>query len=165
MDWLKKVFSVSSSAPKEPAAPPSCGENAPPAAAANSKKMEEKRKERDKQEKAADDLKLVISGAKIQCTLCTNPMGTLMVTALNPTIQNKPIATVKDKGKLNLMFTGTCTKSPNAAAPCIAVIQPGEWMDTGSLKVQGNSPLLQKSTIKCMFGGVDIKIIDCGQTP
>lgn len=162
MAWFKDFLQVKETEEK---APPAFGDVTIPAASANSKKMEEKRKEREKHEKAAEGLKIVVSGAKIQCPLCTNPMGTLMVTAPNPTVKNKPIATEKDKQKTNLMFTGTCSKSPNAAAPCIAVIQPGQWMDTGKIKVQDSAPLLFKSSIKCMFGGVDIKFVDCGQTP
>lgn len=120
-------------------------------------------KERLKKEKAKKDLRLVIDGAQLQCTLCSNPMGTLLVTYDTPSIQGKKAATVKDKGKMNLLFTGTCMKSPNAAAPCMAVIQPLEWQNTGSFQIQNESPLLQKSTIKCMFGGTDISIKDCGQ--
>lgn len=165
MGWFEKLFSVNNSSEKEQPAPPACGENASAAEVAKSKQMEEKRKEREKHKKAADGMRLVVSGAKIQCTLCTNPIGTLMVTSLTPTIQNKPIATIKDKEKANLMFTGTCSKSPNAAVPCLAVIVPGMWQETGKVMVQNSSPLLFKSTIKCMFGGVDIKFVDCGQTP
>ena len=164
MGWFEKLFSVNNSEKEQPA-PPACGPNATPAEVAKSKEMEGKRKEREKHQKAADGMRIVISGAKIQCSLCTNPMGTLMVTSPNPTIQNKPIATINDKEKTNIMFTGTCSKSPNAAAPCISVIIPGMWQDTGKVKIQNSSPLLFKSTIKCMFGGVDIKFVDCGQTP
>jgi hypothetical protein len=125
--------------------------------------MEAKREEQEKQEKAADSLKLVVSGAKVQCPLCTNPIGTLMVNFPMPTIQNMPTATEQDNTKMSLLFTGTCTKSPNASVPCAAVMQLGKWKDTGSLKVQDKAPLLLKSTIKCLYGGADIKITDCGQ--
>jgi hypothetical protein len=120
-------------------------------------------KERKKNVKAKKDRRLVIDGAQIKCTLCTNPIGNLVVTYDTPTIQGKKTATVKDNGKMNFLFKGTCTKSPNSAAPCAAVIQPAQWQDTGSFKVQDESPLLQKSTITCLFGGTDISIVDCGQ--
>ncbi len=157
MDREEKDFSV------DQPVPPACGDNPTPTEASNSKKMEEKRKERIKQEKAADGARFVVSGAKIQCTMCTNPIGTLIVTDLNPTIQNKPMATKNDKQKINLMFTGTCSKSPNAAVPCVALIQPTDWKDTGTFKVNGNEPLLFKSTIKCVYGGTDITFKNCGQ--
>lgn len=127
------------------------------------KKKEQRRKEKAKKAKAKEDLKLVVHGAKIQCLLCTSPMGTLLVTEDRPTIQNKIIATVKDTKKTNFLFTGTCMKSPNMAAPCASVIVPGQWQDTGSLKVQDQSPLLQKSKIKCMFGNTDITFMVSGQ--
>lgn len=99
----------------------------------------------------------------MQCPLCTNPLGTLLVTYDTPSLQGMPIATRKDNGKANMLFMGTCMKSPNAASPCTAVMQAGEWKDTGSFKVQDQSPLLLKSTNACSYGGVDIKITDSGQ--
>jgi hypothetical protein len=148
---------------KKKPAPPAHGKNASPQEKEKSKKMTEKRKQADKQQKAEDNLKLVISGAKVQCTLCTCPVGTLMVTDLNPTIQNIPAATITDNKKTSLLFTGTCTKSPNSSVPCIAIIQPGQWQKTGSLKVQDKAPLLAKSTVKCMYGSTDIKFMNSGQ--
>lgn len=177
MGWFKKVISVifkftligaiisllTPKAPKVPV-PPVAGTDADAAEAAAMKQMEEANMtEEEKQAKAKNDLKLVINGAKVQCTMCSNPMGTLLATNNTPSIQGQPTAIVKDKQKINLIFAGTCLKVPNTPTPCISLIQPGQWQDTGSYKVQGESPLLLKSTIKCMFGGVDIKITDCGQ--
>lgn len=129
----------------------------------NEPHKEEVREERKKEEKAAADLKLVIDGAKIQCALCTNPIGDLKVNFDTPTIQNKKTATVKEKDMKSLMFKGNCTKSPQSSSPCAGVMQLGKWKDVGTSKVQDQFPLLLKSTIKCNFGGSDIKIIDCGQ--
>ena len=120
-------------------------------------------KERTKKEKAKKNLRLVVNGAIIQCNLCSIPIGTLKVTYDTPSIQGKKTATVKDNDKLNLDFKGTCTQSPNATAPCAGVILPAQWQDTGSFLVQDQSPLLQKSTIKCLYGKTDISIKDCGQ--
>lgn len=174
MGWFKKALSglirkavkivdYVFSKPATVLLPPPAGKNATREEIERMKKKEEKRKEKAKKAKAKNDLKLVIDGAKIQCMLCSSPIGTLLVTTDTPTLQGKKIATVKDKGKSNLVFTGTCMKSPNAASPCASVIQVGEWKDTGSFNVQGQPPLLQKSTIKCMFGNTDIKIAYCGQ--
>jgi len=158
MGWFKKKVVATEYIPS---AAPDCAVDS--IEIFNSQKMAQKREERESKEKSLDDVKLVIDGAKIQCTLCTNPMGTLKVMTSTPTIEDKMIATVKDNTKLSLLFTGTCTKSPNAASPCAAVIQPGQWKDTGLLLVQDESPLLLKSTLMCMFGGVQINITDCGQ--
>jgi len=129
----------------------------------NTKRLNKARTERDKKEKAADGLKLVIDGAKLQCILCTNPQGTLKVNFDTPTTQDKKTATVKEKNSQSLVFMGNCKKSPNSASPCKAVMQLGEWKDTGTLKIQNEAPLLLKSTIPCNYGGVSIKITDCGQ--
>lgn len=147
----------------KPAPPQPSGTNASKKEISRVNSKKKATQERIKKEKAKKDQRLVIDGAQIQCTLCSNPLGTLLVTYDTPSIQGKKTATVKDKGKMNLLFSGTCMKSPNAAAPCMAVIQPLEWQNTGSFQVQNESPLLQKSTIKCMFGGTDISIKDCGQ--
>lgn len=131
--------------------------------AENKARMEKQREEREKKEKAEEGQKLVIDMAKISCSLCTNPQGILKVNFDTPTIQNKKTATVKEKSAMSLIFMGNCIKSPNAAIPCAAVMQLGEWKDTGIMKVQNQSPLLLKSTIPCLYGSVDIKITDCGQ--
>jgi hypothetical protein len=129
----------------------------------NKEHKEKARKEKKKEEKAAADLKLVIDGAKIQCTLCANPIGDLKVNFDTPTIQNKKTATVKEKDKKSLIFKGNCSKSPQSSSPCASVMQLDKWKDVGTSKVQDQFPLLLKSTIKCNYGGTDIKIIDCGQ--
>jgi hypothetical protein len=123
-------------------------------------KEEEERKE---EEKAADNLKIVIDTAKLQCDLCTNPKGDLKVNFDTPTIQDKKIATVKEKDMKSLIFKGNCKKSPQSASPCASVMQLGDWKDVGTIKVQEQFPLLLKSTIKCNFGGTDIKITDSAQ--
>jgi hypothetical protein len=42
-------------------------------------------------------------------------------------------------------------------------MQLGDWKNTGTSLIQDQPPVLLKSTIKCNYGGVDIKITDCGQ--
>ena len=127
------------------------------------KRQEEARKENEKEAKAEDDLKHVIDQAKLECKMCVTPMGDLKVNFDTPSIQDKKIATVKEKDMTSIMFKGNCTKSPNSASPCAGVMQLGEWKDTGTSLIQDQPPLLLKSTIKCNFGGSDIKITDCGQ--
>lgn len=122
-----------------------------------------KREERQEEEKADKKLLLVIDGAKLECKLCTNPIGILKVNFDTPTTQGKKTATVKEKDNKSLIFMGTCMKSPNSASPCTAVMQLGEWKDTGTVLIQDQKPLLQKSTIMCNFGGTEIKITDSGQ--
>lgn len=129
----------------------------------DSKSFNEVREERRKEEKAVADLKFVIDTAKLQCDLCTNPIGSLKVNYNTPTIQDKKTATVKEKDQTSLIFNGNCKKSPQSSSPCASVMQLGDWANVGSIKVQDQFPLLQKSTIKCNYGGVDIKITDCGQ--
>lgn len=128
-----------------------------------SKDMQALRNESEKKYQEIDDLKLVIHEAKIECKFCTKPQGILLVNFDTPCIQNKKTATIKEKDMRNLVFTGNCTKSPNSASPCASVMQLGEWKDTGSLKIQDQSPLLLKSTIPCNYGGSTIKITDAGQ--
>lgn len=165
MGWFKKKSSTLrvKTQGEEPARHLEAGDNAGEAEKANMAGLEQETLESTKQQKAKADQKLVISGAKLQCSLCTNPIGTLMVTYDTPSLQGMPIATEKDNGKPNMLFMGTCMKSPNAASPCAAVIQTGKWKDTGSFKVQNQSPLLLKSTNTCSYGGTDIKITDSAQ--
>lgn len=123
----------------------------------------EARKQRKAEEKAHEGLKLVIDMAKLECSLCTVPLGILKVNFDTSTTQNKKTATVKEKDSKSLKFLGTCTKSPNSASPCASVMQLGEWKDVGTIKFQDELVLLEKSTIKCNYGGVDIMIKDSGQ--
>lgn len=131
--------------------------------AVNAKELEDVRKEREEEEKAEDDLKLIIETAKLECKLCSNPQGVMKVNYDTPTIQGKKIATVKEKSPQSLIFMGTCSKSPQSSSPCASVMQLGEWKDIGTSKFQNERVLLQKSTIKCNYGSVDITITDSGQ--
>lgn len=131
--------------------------------AENSKEAENKREEREEDEKIEDGLKHVIDTATLKCTLCTNPKGIIKVNYDTPTTQEKKTATVIEKDASSLIFFGNCTKSPNGASPCAAVMQLGQWKDIGTSKSQDEHVLLQKSTIKCNYGGVDIIVIDSGQ--
>ena len=130
---------------------------------ANEKELEQPRKEREKEEKAEDGLKLVIDTAKLECKLCSNPQGLMKVNYDTPTIQEKKTATVKEKSPQSLVFMGTCSKSPQSSSPCASVMQLGEWKDIGTSKSQDERVLLQKSTIKCNYGSIDVKITDSGQ--
>ncbi|UTN03466.1 DUF4280 domain-containing protein [Flavobacterium bizetiae] len=126
-------------------------------------RKEQIREKRKKEDKAIDALKIVIDTAKLQCNLCTNPIGDLKVNYNTPSIQGKRTATVKEKDQTSLLFKGNCKKSPNSSSPCNSVMQLGNWKDIGNVKFQEEYVLLQKSTIKCNYGGTDIQIIDCGQ--
>ncbi|ABG57949.1 DUF4280 domain-containing protein [Cytophaga hutchinsonii] len=168
MGWFEKIISrvipfLIDSTEDTPSKKSAAGNDAAEEEKVSMSKLEKETSESKKQEKAKGDQKLVINGAKVQCALCTNPLGTLLVTYDTPSLQGMPIATEKDNGKPNILFVGCCMKSPNAATPCTAVIQAGKWKDTGSFKVQNQSPLLLKSTNTCSYGGVDIKITDSGQ--
>lgn len=108
--------------------------------------------------------KYVINGAKIKCSLCTKPEGTLMVTSNVVGVQDQFWATEADKGKPNLLFQGNCTKFSNNPPPCMGVIAPIQWQNTAlGMKVNGNAPLLESSTIMCATGGVPITIADTTQ--
>lgn len=130
---------------------------------ANAKKLEPIREERKEQVKGQERLKLVIDGATLECRLCTQPKGILKVNFDTPSTQEKRTATEVETTATSLIFNGNCTKSPNSASPCASVMQTGSWKNTGLLKVQEKAPLLQQSTIPCLYGGTDIKITDSGQ--
>ena len=105
--------------------------------------------------------KYVINGAKIKCSLCTKPEGTLMVTSNVVGVQDQFWATEADKGKPNLLFQGNCTKFTNNPPPCMGVIAPTQWQNTAlGMTVNGNAPLLESSSIICTTGGVPITIAD-----
>ncbi|PWK00786.1 uncharacterized protein DUF4280 [Flavobacterium araucananum] len=122
-----------------------------------------KRKQREEKENAEDGLKFVIDGAKLKCDLCTVPEGDLKVNYDTPTIQDKKVATVVEKDKKSVIFKGNCKKSPNSSSPCASVMKLADWKDVGTVYFQEKFPLLLKSTIKCEYGGVAIKITDCAQ--
>ncbi|MGB0788770.1 MAG: DUF5675 family protein [Marinirhabdus sp.] len=104
--------------------------------------------------------KYVCNNAKLECSLCTKPEGKLVVTSNAVKLQDKTWATVKDSKKINLQFTGNCKKSYKQSVPCVALIAPTKWINTGEILIQGNKALLECSTIKCGYGGVAIKIKD-----
>jgi len=122
-----------------------------------------KRKEREEKEDAEDGLKFVIDGAKLKCDLCTVPAGDLKVNFDTPAIQDKKVATVVEKDMKSLIFKGNCKKSPNSSSPCASVMKLADWKDVGTVYFQDQFPLLLKSTIKCEYGGVEIKITDSAQ--
>lgn len=47
--------------------------------------------------------------------------------------------------------------------PCASVMQTQKWDGLGDGKIQDKAPIVQGSTIKCNYGGIDIKITDSGQ--
>ncbi|MDG4654305.1 DUF4280 domain-containing protein [Chryseobacterium arthrosphaerae] len=150
-------------APAPQAQPPGTPQDSEELRAANSKKMEEKRAENEKKDNVEAGLKVVIDTATLECVLCTNPKGTMKVNYDTPTIQDKKTATIKERGPKSLVFLGNCKKSPNAAAPCTTVMNVRDWKDVGTYLSQEQPVLLQKSTIPCTYGGVDITITDSGQ--
>ncbi|MFV0345934.1 MAG: DUF4280 domain-containing protein [Bacteroidales bacterium] len=102
----------------------------------------------------------ICDGAKLECQLCTNPEGELKVISNEIKLQDKLFANANDKSKLNLMFKGNCKKSTWQSSPCMAVISPQDWQNTGDLIVQDAPALIEDSTIMCAYGGVQIKIKD-----
>jgi hypothetical protein len=126
-------------------------------------RIEQARKENKIEEEAEEGLKFVIDGAKLKCDLCTVPEGDLKVNFDTPTIQDKKVATVVEKDMKSLIFKGNCKKSPQSSSPCASVMKLADWKNVGTVYFQDEFPLLLKSTIKCEYGGVDIKITDCAQ--
>ncbi|MCC9074305.1 DUF4280 domain-containing protein [Flavobacterium sp. F-65] len=122
-----------------------------------------KRKQREEKEDAEDGLKFVIDGAKLKCDLCTVPEGDLKVNYDTPSTQDKRTATIVEKDKKSVIFKGNCKKSPQSASPCASVMKLADWKDVGTVYFQDKFPLLLKSTIKCEYGGVPIKITDSAQ--
>lgn len=126
-------------------------------------RIAEARKENQKEQEAEDGLKFVIDGAKLKCDLCTVPEGDLKVNYDTPSIQDKRVATVVEKDMSSLIFKGNCKKSPYQSSPCASVMKLADWKDVGTVYFQDELPVLLRSTIKCEYGGTDIKITDCGQ--
>lgn len=122
-----------------------------------------KRKLREEKEDVQDGLKFVISGAKIKCDLCTIPNGDLIANYDTPSIQDKRVITVVENHKMSLLFTGKCKKSFMNSSPCTSVMKLGKWKNPGTVYFQDELAVLLRSTIKCEYGGVDIKIWDSGQ--
>ncbi|GAA4107040.1 hypothetical protein GCM10022393_01940 [Aquimarina addita] len=104
--------------------------------------------------------KYVCNNAKIECSLCTKPIGKLVVTSNAVKLQDKTWATVKDNQKSNLKFSGKCIKSPKQKIPCKAIIAPTKWINIGEILIQNDKALLECSTIKCSYGGATITIKD-----
>lgn len=102
----------------------------------------------------------VCNNAKIECSLCTKPEGKLVVTSNTIKLQDKTWATIADSKKANLQFTGNCKKSDKQSVPCVSLIAPAKWINTGEILIQDHKALLECSTIKCNYGGVSIKIKD-----
>ncbi|OXG04389.1 uncharacterized protein DUF4280 [Flavobacterium araucananum] len=122
-----------------------------------------RRKLREEKEDAEDGLKFVIDGAKIRCDLCTIPDGDLKTNYDAPSIQDKRVVTVVERDRTSLIFKGNCKKSFFRSSPCATVMKLGEWKNPGTVYFQDELAVLLRSTIKCEYGGVDIKIWDCGQ--
>lgn len=104
--------------------------------------------------------KYVCNNAVIVCPLCTKTEGKLLVTSNTVKLQDKFWATIKDSKKPNLQFTGNCKKSDKSSVPCVALISPDQWKNTGDILIQGNKALLECSTIKCNYGNAKITIKD-----
>ncbi len=104
--------------------------------------------------------KYVCNGAKIECPLCTKKQGTLVVTSNMVKLQDKLFANESDSKKVNLRFSGKCKASYKQKIPCVALIAPTKWINTGEILVQGSKALLECSTIQCSYGGATISIKD-----
>lgn len=102
----------------------------------------------------------VMNGAILKCMLCTVPEGELFVTSNTIGLQGDLWATEADKTPENLLFNGTCRRSPFQAAPCRAVIAPDVWQEVSDITLQGNKALLEDSIIICNYGGAEITIED-----
>ncbi|OXE96308.1 uncharacterized protein DUF4280 [Flavobacterium araucananum] len=122
-----------------------------------------RRKLREEKQEAKNGLKFVIDGAKIRCDLCTIPDGDLKANYDTPSIQDKRVVTVVERDRTSLIFRGNCKKSFLRSSPCASVMKLGEWENPGTVYFQDELAVLLRSTIKCEYGGVDIKIWDCGQ--
>lgn len=109
--------------------------------------------------------KMAMLGAKLMCPFHPSP-GILIVTSNQVRLQGTIWATKADNTKQNLVFPGICLHPSNAVtkAPCIALIMPIGWTDTGTVKVQNRKTLLKKSINKCSISGQKITIIHEGQT-
>jgi len=128
--------------------------------------IEATQKDRDTQEKedkAPEERKYVIDGAKIKCDMCTNPEGTLKVNLDTPSIQSKTVATEVEVGPKSLVFMGNCKKSPKESVPCAAYMDTQKWDGLGQGKIQDKAPIILSSTIDCLKGSSTIKITDSGQ--
>lgn len=116
-----------------------------------------------------EDIKYVIHGGKIQCPYCSPPIAEIIVTSNTVMLQDKPIATIKDKdGKVNFNFMGVCNhpsqQKPSAPPPpCKAIINLGEWKDVSETMICNDNAILVKSKIPCMISGEYLEIIHSGQ--
>ncbi|OMQ10524.1 PAAR-like protein [[Flexibacter] sp. ATCC 35103] len=122
-----------------------------------------RRKLREEKQEGKNGLKFVIDGAKVKCDLCTVPYGDLKANYNTPSIQDKRVVTIVEKDIMSLIFKGNCKKSFMNSSPCASVMKLGEWKNPGTVYFQDELAVLLRSTIKCEYGGVDIKIWDCGQ--
>lgn len=134
-------------------------------AAAKGKKMLGREKIAKGTETLQAKQKVAMLGARLKCPFHPSP-GTLIVTSNQVRLQGTIWATDADNSKQNLVFPGICLHPSNAAtkAPCIVLIIPVKWSNTGTVKVQNHKTLLKKSTNKCSVSGQNITIIHEGQT-
>lgn len=124
-----------------------------------------RRKKKDEGHKSPEEMrKVVMLGAKLMCPFHPAP-GVFFVTSNQIRLQNGIWGTEADNTKQNFLFTALCTHPSVASAPppCISIITPLMWTDTGTVIVQGKKTLLKKSKIKCAISGQDITIIHDGQ--
>lgn len=105
----------------------------------------------------------VVSGAKLSCTMGTNP-APLNVIPKGVFINNKPVACMVDSVPyVNIGCFGKCNVVPAAPKPCTPT---GVWMNTSSkVTVNGIPALTTDSCILCPLGlgaGI-IKVKSSGQ--
>ncbi len=106
----------------------------------------------------------VINGAQLKCPLCSSS-GKLVVSSTQIELQDINWATDGDNAKSNLVFDGVCKKWRKNPPPCASVISPTQWSKTAdSVTIDGQTALLEDSTIQCSTGGVDISVTNTAQT-
>jgi hypothetical protein len=131
------------------------------------KKLKEMREEKKQQgnESSDEKRKMVMNGAKLQCKY-TLALGMLVVTSNQVSLHDQFWATEGDCNKLNLQqFQGNCLHSQWGynKPPCIGVIVPTKWEDSGMTLVQEQKVLIKKSSIKCGISNEAITILFDGQ--
>ncbi len=123
---------------------------------------EEKKYKEHKWEDVFEPIKFVNQKGKILCTSCANPIGGFIVTSNLVSLQDELYVTDNDNQAINLDFKGVCL-ALYPPRPCAAVRNFGQWMNVSQTHINDNKALLVKSTIQCLAGGAEVRIIDSGQ--
>jgi hypothetical protein len=94
----------------------------------------------------------ISSGALLRSDKGTLPCQ-LVIPARSVSIGGKPMANANDKGPLiNQLNFGVCSLTQK---PCLATIQPLQWLDVKrNVEVAGAPALLDCSKLPCALGGL-----------